>query len=185
MFQRDLSDGLSLRLPRENEAEQIFALTEANRDYLARWLAWVPNVRCADDTADWIKKSHSGFEADDKFDAVLCLNDRPIGAVGLHHRDAINHRAEVGYWLAERFQGRGLMSRACGAWVDYAIRELKIHRVEIRCAQQNIASRGVAQRLGFIEEATLVEAQKIGDRWLDSVVYRMLAQDWKLPAPTK
>lgn len=183
MFRRDLSDGLSLRLPREDEAEEIFALTEANREYLARWLPWVPNVRCADDTADWIKKSHSGFEADDKFDAVLCLNDRPIGAVGLHHRDAINRRAEVGYWLAERFQGRGFMTRACGGWVDYVIRELKIHRLEIRCAPDNRPSRGVAQRLGFVEEATLAEAQKLGNRWLDSVIYSMLAENWKARPP--
>jgi len=183
MFRRDLFDGLSLRLPRQEEAAEIFALTQANRAYLARWLSWVPHVRTADDTENWINQSLSGFAAGGEFDAVLCLDEHPIGALGLHHRDAINFRAEIGYWLAEPFQRRGWMTRACGAWVDYAVRELKIHRVEIRCAPDNRPSWAVAQRLGFVEEATLAEAQRLGDRWVDLVVYVMLEQNWKPPGP--
>jgi ribosomal-protein-serine acetyltransferase len=182
-FRRELSGGLVLRLPEASDAEVIFAIVDANRAYLSQWMSWVAASRGPADTLDWINKSRAGFADGGEFGATILLNDKPIGTVGLHHLDMVNVRGEIGYWLAESFQGRGIMTRACRALIDYAIRERQIHRLEIRCAPQNLRSRAVAQRLGFCEEAILKEAQKLGDRWLDNVVYAMLAQNWKARPP--
>ena len=52
-------------------------------------------------------------------------------------------------------------------------------RVEIRAAQENARSRAIPERLGFTQEGTLRQVERVGDRYLDNVVYAMLAEDWK------
>jgi ribosomal-protein-serine acetyltransferase len=50
--------------------------------------------------------------------------------------------------------------------------------MEIRCEPENRRSRAIPERLGFREEGTLREVQRIGDRRTDLVVYGMLAPEW-------
>jgi hypothetical protein len=52
-------------------------------------------------------------------------------------------------------------------------------RVEIRAAPENARSRAIPERLGFTQEGTLRQVERVGDRYLDNVVYAMLAEDWK------
>ena len=54
-----------------------------------------------------------------------------------------------------------------------------LNRVEIRAAPENRRSRAIPERLGFTEEGTLRQAERVGERYLDSAVYAMLAEDWK------
>jgi ribosomal-protein-serine acetyltransferase len=44
-----------------------------------------------------------------------------------------------------------------------------------------VRSRAIPERLGFVHEGTLREAERIGERWLDLAVYGMLASDWPPP----
>jgi ribosomal-protein-serine acetyltransferase len=52
-------------------------------------------------------------------------------------------------------------------------------RVEIRAAPENARSRAIPERLGFTQEGTLRQVERVDDRYLDNVVYAMLAEDWK------
>jgi ribosomal-protein-serine acetyltransferase len=70
------------------------------------------------------------------------------------------------------------MTRAVRALVDHAIGAWQINRIEIRAGVENLPSRGVAERLGFREEGRLLQVERVGDRWIDSVLYAMLAADW-------
>jgi len=46
-------------------------------------------------------------------------------------------------------------------------------------APENARSRAIPERLGFTQEGTLRQVERVGDRDLDNVVYAMLAEDWK------
>ena len=71
------------------------------------------------------------------------------------------------------------MTTACRAYVDHAFTRLDVHRVEIRCAVENRRSRAIPERLGFRLEGTLRDAEWLYDHFVDSVVYGMLADEWK------
>jgi ribosomal-protein-serine acetyltransferase len=71
------------------------------------------------------------------------------------------------------------MTRTVRALVDQALIGWGLNRVEIRAAPENQRSRAIPERLGFREEGVLREAEHVGDRFLDSVVYGMLAADWR------
>ena len=70
------------------------------------------------------------------------------------------------------------MTRAVRALVNHALVDEDLHRVEIRAAPDNVRSRAIPERLGFREEGLLRVSERIGDRYLDSVVYGMLAPEW-------
>jgi ribosomal-protein-serine acetyltransferase len=57
-------------------------------------------------------------------------------------------------------------------------RSSSANRVEIPAAVENHRSRGIAERLGFAQEGTLRQAELVDGRYLDTVVYAMLAADW-------
>ncbi len=70
------------------------------------------------------------------------------------------------------------MVGACRALVDYLFFELKLHRIEIRCATGNAKSCAVPKRLGFSKEGVLRQAQAFDGHFLDIEVYGLLAEDW-------
>jgi hypothetical protein len=65
-----------------------------------------------------------------------------------------------------------------------AIARLRDQRVSltIRAALENVRSRAIPQRLGFREEGVLREAERVGDGYLDIVVYSMLGTEWRSSA---
>jgi hypothetical protein len=58
------------------------------------------------------------------------------------------------------------------------IRYVGLHRVEIRAAVDNTCSYAIPGRLGFTHEGVAREAERIGDRYVDQVVYSTLADEW-------
>jgi ribosomal-protein-serine acetyltransferase len=71
------------------------------------------------------------------------------------------------------------MTGAVTALVDHAISDWDLNRVEIRASVENAASRAIPERLGFREEGTLRQAELVDGRYHDTVVYSMLAADWR------
>jgi ribosomal-protein-serine acetyltransferase len=109
---------------------------------------------------------------------VIVVDGRIAGEVG-HHRVDWHHRStSIGYWLASVAQGRGTMTRAVRALVDWAFRGWGLNRVEVLASPGNARSRAVAERLGFTEEGTLRQAERVGERYLDNVVCSVLASEW-------
>jgi ribosomal-protein-serine acetyltransferase len=74
------------------------------------------------------------------------------------------------------------MTGAVRALVDHALRGWELNRVEIRAAPDNRRSRAIPERLGFRQEGVLRQAERVSDRYLDSVLYAMLASA-RPPAP--
>ena len=177
MFRYALPGGCSLRLFEESDAEELYALVDSNRPYLERWLPWVANTRDAEPVLDFIRRGRKQLADNDGFQAAIVEGAEIIGVIGFHSIDWANRSTGVGYWLAEDRQGRGTMTEAVQALVGHAFEVWKLNRIEIRVAVGNARSRAIPERLGFREEGVLRQAERIGERLEDSVVYAMLAED--------
>jgi ribosomal-protein-alanine N-acetyltransferase len=90
-----------------------------------------------------------------------------IGMINYHHRDAGNHRLELGWILAPRHQGKGYAREACAAVIRYCIDALDTHRIEAMIVPENVASIRLATALGF-----RLEGGPIRDRWRTGKEYR-------------
>jgi RimJ/RimL family protein N-acetyltransferase len=62
--------------------------------------------------------------------------------------------------------------------VDFAFRELKMHRVFVDIDPRNTASVRIAEKLGMRREAWLVENVWSKGEWCDSVIYALLEREW-------
>lgn len=177
MLELRLSDDTRLRLMEESDADALYALIESGRDYLAEWMPWA-QAQTLDGTRQFIRITRRQFADNNGFQSAIVRQDEIVGVVGFHAVDWVNRVTSIGYWLGEAHQGRGTMTEAVRALTDHAFHAWKLNRVEIRAAPGNSRSRAIPQRLGFVEEGTLRQAERIGDRFLDNVLYAMLAADW-------
>jgi ribosomal-protein-serine acetyltransferase len=166
-----------LRNVRAGDLDAIFALASANREHLAPWMPWA-NPPQREETEAWLRDSLAQEEREDGFQAAIVDRGRIVGVIGFHGVDRRALSTTIGYWLAEDAQGRGTMTMAVEALVDLAFGDWGLHRVEIRAAPANARSRAVAERLGFTQEGVLREAERFGDRYVDLVVYSVLAPEW-------
>lgn len=166
-----------LRLLEESDAEELSAVVDANRAYLARWMPWAQDDDL-EKVQDFIRMSRRQFADNDGFSLAIVEDGRIVGTIGFHRVDRTNRFTSIGYWIAEGAQGRGTVTRAVSALVDHAFGAWSLHRVEIHAGVENARSRAVPERLGFTQEGVLRQVERVGDRWIDHVVYSMLAEEW-------
>ena len=95
--------------------------------------------------------------------------------------DYAGHAVGLTYWVAEGFQGRGIVTRACRELVTRAFATPGVRRVEVSVATHNHRSRRLAERLGFQLEGVLRSELKQGDDICDLAVYSLLAHEWQRP----
>ena len=170
----DLGDGTEIRKLDVGDAPEVFAVVEANRQRLRPWMPWVDGTTGPYDTRAFIE----GERRSEGLDALgIFVDGAYVGGIGLR-ADAMHGDSEIGYWIGEEHEGRGLVTTACRALIGYAFGELGLHRVTIRAAPDNARSRAIPERLGFTEEALLREAGRGGDGYQDLVVYGLLDREW-------
>lgn len=179
MFVKRIDEGTELHLLEERHADELFEIVESNRAHLERWLPWVSNVRDVGDSRRYIVGALQQFADGNGMAVAIRHEGKLAGVINLHFVDRYSERTSIGYWLSEDFQGRGLVTRACKTLIDHAFGTLELNRVEIRCASDNAKSRAIPERLGFKEEGTLRQTERIGDGLVDHVVYGMLAEEWR------
>lgn len=172
-----ISDTSHLRPLDEDDAPRLQALIERNRDRLAAWFDWAAG-QGPGDTSEFIRKAERQARGNDGFQAAVVCDGEIAGVVGFVGVDWHRRATKIGYWLDREHEGRGTMTAAVRALVDHALKVWRLNRVEIRAAVDNHRSRAIPERLGFVQEGVLRRAERVGDRYLDSVVYAMLAEDW-------
>jgi len=178
MFQKQIQDGVYVKLLEERHADELFAVVDRERTYLRQWLPWVDLTTEVEVTLNFIRTSLEQFAGNDGFAGGIWCGDELIGGIGTHRIDWLNRRVEIGYWIAQSFQGRGIVTDASRAVIHHAFEEWKVNRVEIHCAAGNEKSCAIPKRLGFPLESLLREAQLLNGEYQDINVYGMLARDW-------
>jgi len=122
----------------------------------------------------WLRKMTSPY---DHLAWAVCkrTDDRCIGMVNYHHRDARNRRLELGYIIAPRQQRNGFGTEAVRALVDYCSQELRVHRIEALIHPDNMASARLAKRLGFrCEGGPLTDYWRVGDKYISAMIYAFI-----------
>ena len=178
MFSYRLNANLRLELLAPRHAQELFEAVDENREYLRRWMPWVTSTRTVADVESFIAGTREQIAANSGFQTAIRAGEDIVGTIGMHKIDWQNKSTSLGYWLAEKAQGQGIITRACAAYVTHAFTELNLHRVEIRCATENFKSQAVPKRLGFTEEAIVRQAECIDDQYLDHVVFGLLKPEW-------
>jgi len=162
-----------------SSSDALYRLIDTNRDYLGEWLSWVETTRSLMDTINYIfaMSEHDMYAG--RYVMEIWYNNLLAGLIDVHNGDKINKKAEIGYWLAEQFQGKGIMTRSCRAIINYAFYDAGLNRVTIKCAEGNIKSQAVPKRLSFTFEGIENDGQFLYDRFVNLFVFSMIKKNWR------
>lgn len=180
MFSHRLNDRLQLRSLQLTDANELFALTDANRSYLRRWLPWLDRTTTSADTRTFIRNTLEQFADTEGVVVAICHDNKIVGIIGYNHIDWANRIGQIGYWLAESHQGQGIMTTACRYFIDYSFATLVLNRIVILCATNNKRSRAIPERLGFTHEGRAREAEWLYDHFVDHEIYALLRRHWAI-----
>ncbi len=107
-------------------------------------------------------------------------NDELIGTLGYHGWIADrDRRAQMGYDLLAEHRGRGIMTEAMRIILAYGFKTMTLNRVEVRIDPRNAASIRLVERLGFHRDAYLHESTWFHSKFVDDVVFSLLAREWR------
>lgn len=176
----EIFDDLCLRGLECSDARSIFEAIDAERAYLGQWLPFVAGTRAIDDTEFYVRSvvEPPGCASNEIFTIVYEGNF--AGLIGFKGTDWDNGKTELGYWLCERFQKRGIVTRSAHRLCERAFRGLGLNRIKLCCAVGNTASRHVALRLGFTLEGIERDAERFDDgRFVDAEVFGLLKREWE------
>lgn len=179
MLSCSVDSDITLRLLQLHHAEELFAVVEQNRQHLRAWLPWVDSSRSPDNTREFIQSALHRFAQSRGVACGIWFNDSIVGCIDLYTIDHTDHRGSIGYWLSNVQQGKGIMTRSCRRMNQYGFEELKLNRIVIKAATENLRSRAIPERLGFVQEGIERQGIWVHDRYLDLVVYSLLAQEWQ------
>ncbi|MHB0937451.1 MAG: GNAT family N-acetyltransferase [Armatimonadota bacterium] len=178
LFRHRISPEVELQLLEPRHAEAVFALIDRNRAYLRRWIS-VGRVMSAEEERKRIQHGIRAFVETGGFDAGIWWQGQLAGIIGFLPIDWGNRIAEIGYWIAEEYQGHGVVTLSCRSLIDYAFDTLGLNRVELHIDPDNTRSCQVAERLGFTAEGTLRAATRMYDDYADRTVYALLRDEWE------
>lgn len=169
---------LALRQLKLSDAAEIFNTIDSQRAYLGKWLPFVDFTKESKDTENFVNSIVNAPE--DTFEYVFTIrkNGAFVGLLGFKDTDKQNKKTEIGYWLSEPYQKQGIVTMCVTKICDFAFDELKINRIQIKCAVDNIPSKNIPKKLGFVLEGVERQGELLSSgRYTDLEIYSKLKSD--------
>ncbi|WP_411820155.1 GNAT family protein [Hyphococcus formosus] len=177
-------DPVVLRSAMVSDYPAWHALREQSREHLTRWEEkWAPHQA----TLSSFKRRLRSYERDRKRGGGLSLlifrqsDDTLLGGVTLTNiRYGASRSGLMGYWLGEKFTGRGYATAAVNAVIHHAFEKIDLNRIVAACQPENGASQKLLENCGFSQEGIARNYLKINGEWRDHLIYSKIASDGSL-----
>lgn len=169
---------IRLKQLEKSDSTDIFNAINTQRDYLGKWLPFVAFTKELSDTETFVDSVVNAPE--DRFEYVFTIRkcDEFVGLVGFKDTDKQNKKTEIGYWLSEKYQKQGIVTKSVNKLCDFAFNNLGINRIQIKCAIENSSSINIPKKSGFRFEGIERQGELLpGNVYTDLEVYSKLKSD--------
>lgn len=85
--------------------------------------------------------------------------------------------AQAGYWVDQRWAGRGIIPTALALAVDHCFFTLHLHRMEVAIRPENVRSLRVVEKLGFRHEGSRARYMHVDGDWRDHEMFALHADE--------
>lgn len=103
---------------------------------------------------------------------AIDVEGKAAGGIGIHPQEDIYCKnAEMGYWLAEPYWGKGIITKAVLQMIEYAFANFDISRIYARPFGTNTGSQKVLEKAGFVLEARITKSLFKNGEYLDELIY--------------
>ncbi|WP_439554515.1 GNAT family N-acetyltransferase [Flavobacterium macrobrachii] len=140
-----------------------------------------PLAKNTDDALEHIKMINDKIDENVGINWAITIkgSDKMIGLLGHYRIQPENHRAEIGYMILPQYNGKGYVTEAVKAVMEYGFNQMNLHSIEAVIDPENIASERVLQKNGFVKEAHILENELYEGKFWDTVIYSMLKRNYK------
>ncbi len=169
---------LVLRLPRTGDVAELRRLLRANREHLE---PWNPASKAGEDptsiteVANSILRHRRDWKHGTSYVFLIAERDSPSNFIGKIALSGILRGAmcgaHLGYWVSHETQGRGVVTEAAAAVVDFAFGPASLHRIQAAIMPRNARSLRVVDKLGFRREGYAERYLHIAGVWEDHLLF--------------
>ena len=92
--------------------------------------------------------------------------------------DKQNKIGEMGYWIIESEQGKGIITKSCKALIDFCFISLQLNRIEIKCGTENSKSKAITVRLNFTHEGVIRQGEWLYDKFIDLDLFSLIKKEY-------
>jgi len=167
---------LYLRSFQHTDAAAFAAAVRESVATVGRWMPWCHAAYSEAQAHDWFDACHRGSaeRAAFEFGIFAAETDRLLGGAGLNQLNLQHNLCNLGYWVRESMQRRGIATRTVRALSELGFREFGLTRIEIVVAHGNEASCGVAIRAGALFEGVARNRLIIGGTPVSASVFSLV-----------
>lgn len=172
-----------LRPIRPSDAAAAFSMLHG-REPILRWLLWrgpTSEEELSRAYDSWVRESVAR-PTGTKREFLFAMEERATGAfLGTIGVDVTGEpaRADLGYWIGERFWGRGFGTEAVGLAVAFAFRHLSATSVCAWVFVGNDPSRRILEKNGFRLAATVRDKLESDGKVRDEWSFVLLREEWE------
>ena len=169
-----INTNLSLELINYSHAQPIFEMVDKNRAHLSPWLPFVDRMQTVEFAENFVKGTLQRNKEGQEWAFVIIEKGEIVGRIGVYKIDNQNKIGEIGYWLIENLQGKGIVTSSCKALIQFCFNDLKLNRIEIKCGTENLKSKSIPEKLNFTHEGIIRQGELLYDRFIDLNLYALL-----------
>ncbi len=173
-----VDDEILLRPVTDDDQLPMWQAIDDGRCYLGEFLPWVEESTSFEQHSSEFRKRRIERDVFERSATYAIEYRGEFAGLVSFFRPNPQNAIEMGYWLREDLQGRGIMTRSVAAAVNMVIIEMGMRRIVIRAATSNLPSRRIPERLGFAHEGTQRDAALAGGEYSNLEVYSILDHEW-------
>ena len=160
---------------RLNISESMFNTVKQDRDYLSEYLPWPKYIKSVQDERDFIKRLDAEMKQDyNLIYAIMNMSDNEQGqlivTVGFNYIYWKNSVGFIGYWLSKNYQKNGIMTQSVKQLIKFGFDILKLDHIHISAAESNYKSRGIPERLNFVQYDNVMDVDSLGNKMVTYIL---------------
>ena len=180
IFDKMTLDNFIIRPITLEDAADFFQLVENNRPRISTYFPGIVSVtKTLEETKSQIAERIEGAEKGKYM--IYLIVDKPagkiVGVVQLKDIDFNARKREFGFFVDQDFERKGIATQSILSASDYCFNTLNLNKVFMRIAEENTASRRVAEKCGFKVEGVLRNDFMTSEGKLIDIFYYGLLKD--------
>ncbi|QDL10401.1 30S ribosomal protein S5 alanine N-acetyltransferase [Brasilonema octagenarum UFV-E1] len=175
---------LLLRLATNDDIPKILRFYTENKTYFTPFSAlWFDNFFTEEYWLNQLENNYLEFINDISLRFFIFFKANQKNIIGfINFSNFVRSSAQycnVGYGLAEAEQGKGYMTEALQAAIDYVFQDLNMHRIIANYMPHNQRSGNVLRKLGFVVEGYARDYLLINGKWQDHILTSLTHPNWR------
>ncbi len=139
----------------QTDAANFVTAARESVETVGKWLDWCHADYSIEEARTWIESCvrNSANGTAYEFALVDPATGEFFGGAGVNQINVAHNFANIGYWVRQCRQGRGVANAAVRLLIEFAFTELKLTRVELVIRLDNLPSRRIAEKIGATLES--------------------------------